>query len=338
MSITISRRMRVTLLTLLTALLAIAGVVAPAAAAARVVSAGASVTHPYSDPVWWPLANASAMGCYRGNPGCAGDHSGYIFDIVGQQGVNNQPVFAMGAGIVHIGATNQGCGHAQGRGNYLYVDHGNGVLSYYGHLGAMSVRNRQYVTPRTRLAYMGNSGYSRCHTYPKLRYVMVALKHGGTNGRYVEIPRTYVCPANGGARLTYPTQLPRGAASHWNAVRNTSAIPVVSASRSCVVTPVRTAAKPYGVGMEKHGRSTMYAHWTRAWSGYRVGHTAVMLSEYHPSIHRWLALRSYWLSGSASYTRFHSLHHKRHYRVYVQFYNSWGYSAASTNRYASIGK
>jgi murein DD-endopeptidase MepM/ murein hydrolase activator NlpD len=333
------KRVRAALLVLFTAALAVAGAVLPSTAQAAVVSAGASTTHPYSDPVWWPLSTPSSMDCYRGNPGnCNGYHPTYLFDIIGESGVNNQPVYAMGAGIVHIGATNQGCGHAQGRGNYLYVDHGNGVLTYYGHLGQIFVRSGQYVSPKTRLAYVGNSGYARCHLYPKLRYLVVALKHGGTNGKYVEIGSTFACPTNGGARVTYPQQLPSGRASHWNAVRRTTPIPATSSARSCISTPARTAYSASGVGMAKHGKSTMYAHWTRGWSGYRILHTAVVLSEYHPSIHRWLPLRTHWLGGKTNYTKFHYLTHKRHYRVYVQFYNSWGYSRASANHYSYIGK
>jgi murein DD-endopeptidase MepM/ murein hydrolase activator NlpD len=335
-----SRRIRTVLVALLSAFLAVAGAaVLPTAAQAQVVSYGASTAHPYSNPVWWPLSDTASMDCYHSNPGsCHGYHSTYLWDIIGEQGVNNQPVYAMGAGIVHIGATNQGCGHAQGRGNYIYVDHGNGVLSYYGHLGTIFVRNGQYVSSRTRLAYVGNSGYARCHVYPKLRYLMIAIKHGGTNGRYVEAPQTYACPANGGARQIWPEQLPSGRASHWNAVRRTTAIPATSTSRTCSEVPVRTANQAAGVGMEKHGKSTMYVHWSRAASSARVRYTAVVLSEYHPSIRRWLPLRTQGLSGSAHYAKFHHLQHKRHYRVYVQFANSWGYSAASATRYASIGK
>jgi hypothetical protein len=334
-----SRRVRTLLVGLFAALLAVAGAMVPTAAQAAVVSYGASTAHPYSDPVWWPLSTPSSMDCYRNNPGgCHGYHPNYLFDIIGESGVNNQPVYAMGAGIVHVEATHAGCGHAQGRGNYLYIDHGNGTLSYYGHLGSILVHNGQYVSPRTRIAYVGNSGYARCHLYPNLRYLMVAVKHGGVGGNYVELKHTWACPTSGGARLAWPQQLPSGAASHWNAVVRTTPIPATSASRSCATVPVRTANRPSAVGMAKHGKSTMYVHWSRAAASARVTHTVVVLSEYHPSIHRWLPLSSRWLSGSAHYAKFHRLHHKRHYRVYVQFYNAWGYSHASVTHYASIGK
>ena len=333
------RRLRLVVVGALVALLALAGLVAPTAASARVVSYGASVAHPYSDPVWWPLSAPSSMDCYKHNPGsgCGGVHSQYLWDIIGEQGVNNQPVYAMGAGIVHVGAYHAGCGHAQSRGNYLYIDHGNGLLTYYGHLGKIFVRTGQYVSLRTRLAYVGNSGYARCHVYPKLRYLMVALKKGGTGGTYIEVKHTYACTP-GGKRVDYPRQLPHGARSHWDAVHRTTPVPATSTSRTCATVPVRTARAPSRVGLQRHGKSTMYASWSRPASHYHVFHTVVVLSMYHPRARHWSTLRSVWLSAKTHYYKFHHLHHKRHYRVYVQFHNGWGYSAMSANRHASIGR
>ncbi|WP_375489075.1 M23 family metallopeptidase [uncultured Jatrophihabitans sp.] len=338
MSITFTHRARIGLLTLLTAVLGLAGIVAPSAAQAAIISYGASPAHPYSDPTWWPASTETTMGCYRGNSGCGGDHSTYIWDIVAKKGIYTSPVFAMGAGIVHIGATHTGCGHAQSRGDYLYIDHGNGVLTYYGHLGRILVRSGQYVSPRTTLAYMGNSGYAGCHAHPWLRYVMVAKKIGGeAHGRYVEITHTLACPSNGGARVTWPQQLPRGRASHWNAVHNETPIPATSSSRSCIPVPTRTASRPTVTAAARHGQSTVYAAWTRSSSSFHVSSTVVTLSMYHPSIHRWLAYSHQWLSGATTVTRFHHLHHKRHYAVTVQVRNAWGYSAPFT-RYTYIGK
>ncbi|WP_375489077.1 M23 family metallopeptidase [uncultured Jatrophihabitans sp.] len=338
MPLAIAQRTRAVLLLVLIALLCLTGAATAAAAGATAVGDGASAAHPYSDPVWWPVSVPASMGCYRGNPGCGGDHATYIWDIVGQNGVDNQAIYPMGAGIVHIGATGTGCGGVQNRGDYVYVDHGNGVLTYYGHLGRILVHNGEYVSPRTALAYMGNSGYAKCHTWPLLRYVMVALKHGGRSGQYVELRSTYACPADGGSRTTWPQYLPSGAAAHWNAVTNQTPIPATSTSRSCITAPATTAAQPTGVGLARRGASTMYAHWSRAWSGYGVGTTVVALQEYHPSIRRWLPQASAWLSGSATSVSFARLTHRRQYRVYVMFHNAAGYSALSAGRYAGIGK
>src|SRR5436305_10046769 len=165
------RRIRTTL----TRLAVIAGL----ALAAQIVTAtqaqavtfwnGATTAHPYSNPTWWPLsASGTAMACYRGNgPDCRNplQHTVYAMDIAAPSW-SSLPVYAMGAGVVHIRSTGWHCNPDQGRGNWLYVDHGNGTRSEYGHLGRIYVHTGDFVTAHTKLATVGQSGYSQCKSKP----------------------------------------------------------------------------------------------------------------------------------------------------------------------------
>ncbi len=320
--------------TLFALLMALLPVSASAASATR--SAGASTAHPYSNPVWWPLGTASTMDCYRGNPGgCGNTHPTYLWDIIGQRGVNTQPVYAMGAGVVHIGARGTGCGHAQSRGDYLYIDHGNGVLTYYGHLGRMFVKNGQYVTARTRIAYIGNSGYARCHIYPTLRYLMVALKHGGTGGNYVEMTHSWACLPGRSSATLWPQHLAHAGVTHWNAVRKFTAIPATT--RSCVPRTPATAVRPGHPALTHPGAGQLRARWARPRSADHVTRAVVQLWQYHPTTKHWGLLRTHAKTPGATTTLFTHVSGRYKYRTNVLFRNTTGYSAPSISRYRTLG-
>lgn len=337
------RRLLAQLLSLLALVASMMVGLGSASASAAIVSPGADPAHPFSNPVWWPLSNQMRMDCYFGNPNCSTPHTNWLMDVVSSNvsvlaTTANEPIFAMGAGIVHYGVTSdQGCGGVHGRGNWLYIDHGNGVLSWYGHMyWPFKVANGQYVTPRTRIGSVGNSGYGNCKIYPRLHYIDIAVKHGGTNGQYVQFTHSYACVH--GVKQVWPQQMstnPNGAWHTWNQVPATghdptaSLIPASDANRSCVpATPATADRSPTG-RLAGAGSGILRASWTPPASRFRVRYTYAILQEYHPSIRLWLDLRTHRLSPATSATSFTALQSRRLYRARVMFFSYVGYSAPS---------
>ncbi len=84
------------------------------------------------------------------------------------------PIVAAAAGTVRIASNicthNYGkhynCGCNGGYGNYVVIDHGNGLLSYYGHMSRALVRAGQHVNQGQVIGIMGSTGFStgpHCH-------------------------------------------------------------------------------------------------------------------------------------------------------------------------------
>lgn len=297
-----------------------------------------SSAHPYSNPVWWPLSSSGRTGCYRGNPGCPGYHTGWLYDLRTADYKNTEPVYSMGAGIVHIGKSGQVCGDAETRGNWLYIDHGAGLLSYYGHLGIhLLVRSGQYVSARSPLGYVGNTGYTGCKAHPNVRYLFVAVKRGGL---YYEATHLYTCVA--GVKKLWPQQLPNnpGGSStwtHWNQVRNLTPVPATDAGQSCVVSPPLSAASPSNVKLTRVSSTILRSTWTAAPRlTYPVSNVRTELQEYYPTIHRWLEKRVHTLSATAATSAYTLLTPGRQYRVRVYFRNAAGWSAPSGWSYYTL--
>ena len=59
------------------------------------------------------------------------------------------------------------CGCGGGFGNYVWMSHGNGKETIYGHLSRVVVSPGQYVTAGTVIGYVGSTGYS---TGPHLHF------------------------------------------------------------------------------------------------------------------------------------------------------------------------
>ena len=87
-----------------------AAVAAPAAdmtpsVAATSAVAPADAAHPYSDPIWFPLRSPAKVGCVYSN--CPGPYHGYwAIDFGGNL---NDPIYAAGGGIFHIGNIDNTC-------------------------------------------------------------------------------------------------------------------------------------------------------------------------------------------------------------------------------------
>lgn len=71
------------------------------------------------------------------------------------------PIFATADGVVSIARRSESFG------NYVALDHGNGLVTKYGHMQAISVKQGQLVKRYQLLGYMGNTGIS---TGPHLHY------------------------------------------------------------------------------------------------------------------------------------------------------------------------
>jgi peptidase M23-like protein len=305
-------------------LLAIVAALLPAVVAAGPAD-GATIApdpaHPYSSPVWFPLRDASQSDCEKSNPDPLCVHAGKPYHGYWAMDIDevspfptNDPVMAMGAGQVHIGSTDYRCGPAHaGLGANVWIDHGNGVRSIYGHLAGIAVTEGQLVTPTTRLAYVGNSGYAGCLAHQKWRYVYVAVKHDRS---YVEIPRLYACKA--GVEQSWPQVF--GYPS-WNTIPVHKPLPATD--NSCIVkaaTPNRPAAPTaYRV---KAGE--LHYFWTKPSN---VVRSVLEIQEWHPSLNAFTADRKLTVTGSGVYVS--GMLSGRPYRARLWFYNYSGYSAAS---------
>jgi hypothetical protein len=301
-------------------------------AQAATVSPGASTAHPFSNPIWYPLHTAASMGCDKGNPNCRNplQHTVWEMDIV--SAIMTSPtdpleaVYPMGAGIVHYGATGQGCGGTTtSRGNWIYVDHGDGILSYYGHLGTIRVKNGTYVSPRTVIATVGNSGYSNCKKF-HIRYLYLAVKHGGTTGTYVEIPSMLACV--GGVAQSWPRRLSNnpGTWTRWNDVPSRTPIQSPDSSRACIPTPPMTPTRPAGAKLAVAGAGKLKASWVAPLTSQAVTVINVEFQEWHPSIRKWLDLVNRRLAPTRS-TIFTGLPSGRLCRMRIFFANRIGWSA-----------
>ena len=95
-------------------------------------------------------------------------------DIAGG-GIMNSPVYAAASGTVissYSGCTHNwgkyySCGCGGGYGNYVWIDHGNGKETIYGHLTSLTVSTGSYVSAGQLIGYVGTTGYS---TGPHLHF------------------------------------------------------------------------------------------------------------------------------------------------------------------------
>jgi len=113
-----------------------------------------------SVPSLWPVAGTLESGYgVRRNPfggGSYESHEGQ--DIEADMGT---PVTAAASGVVTI------AGAQNGYGNVVYIDHGNGLQTRYGHLSRIDVEIGQQITRGEHLGLVGSTGRS---TGPHLHY------------------------------------------------------------------------------------------------------------------------------------------------------------------------
>lgn len=287
-----------------------------------------SSAHPYSDPVWYPLRVSTRMDCVKNNPGCRNPHPEWMMDVVpdGQaHSTSHAGVYSMGAGIVHYGdAHGASCGKENSYGTWIWIDHGAGTLSRYGHLSKITVRNGQTVAAGTQIGVVGTTGKkANCH----IAYTNFSIQKKGlktSNG--VEFPTLRACSARTGATQTWPNAISRY--TRWNAMRQGTTIP--ASSGSCIPNSVpHTAPRPAHVAVAR-GKGKLRVAWTRPAAASRTTVAMVEISEWHTSRHYWdLPRNSRWVSVPSSRTSVtvSKLTKNRLHRVRVFLHNSAGWSA-----------
>lgn len=306
--------------------------------------------HPFSDPVWWPLRTPSVVDCTKSNPGCKNHHHYYGVDVLSKDRDNTNVydgtagVFAMGAGIVHMGdAKGRACGQKYPSttfGKWIWIDHGGGVTSRYAHLAKISVEEGQHVSPDTRIGTVGNTGIANpdnCH----IRYVNFSLKfpgiYGPAEGR--EFSRSTVGAADGkllacdlkGNTQVWPDALKLdGSPTRIETLPKKTVLPATG--NACRSGAPKTAAKPSGVKLATAGAGALKSSWTTAPHG--VDKVRLELGEYHPTTSSWdKEKRERWKDFSTTTTAdtFKDLTQRKKWRMRVWIHTpQQGWSAASS--------
>lgn len=316
---------------------------AAAVLTAGLVLGGASAqattpAHPYSDPVWYPLRGSVAyVDCVRSNPGCHHGHSDQAITLLsGIRGqYHHEPIYAAGAGILHVGAVAPGCassGHTS-LGNWVWIDHGGGRVSRYGHLYSIDVADGAFVTPRTRIGKTGDSGEARgsyCHdSNHGVMYLNFRLTSNGVYGTARAVTTLKAC--SGHSTVAWPATIKKSWTT-WNSVPKSTRINATSGSGCVPSTPPATANKPATPTLSPAGSGRLTLRWKAAVSTAPVGHTRIELRIYHPTIHRWGLLTSHELAttarGPLSYT-YRGLSAHRRYAARISFHTRDGWSRPS---------
>lgn len=304
----------------------VTGLVATASAA---TPASASTSHPYSDPVWFPLRKDTIISCFKDTPGAGCDdvHDAYQLLLDAPHGRKNDPVYASGAGIVHIGAEVSNACRAKApatSGTWIWVDHGAGVVSKYEHLASINIREGQYVTPATQIGVMGHSGNwgKTCDDQP---YLDFQIRHGGIHGSTVHFTHLKAC-VNGSAKF-WPNQLKN---SRGNVYTDFDDIPyrtetTATSDSSCLPAAApRTSAAP--AKLEASPRSSSVdLSWSGPSGGSGMDQLMIEQELYHPSTKAW-GTRTYRARTSATDTTYNHLDNGRSYRFRVTFHNGAGWS------------
>lgn len=101
----------------------------------------------------WPTSGRVSSGFgWRGNPfGTGGSEFHGGIDIAASYGT---PIVAAASGTVTA------AGYGSGNGNYIYLSHGNGLVTKYLHASSLAVGSGTYVEKGQVIAYVGSTGRS----------------------------------------------------------------------------------------------------------------------------------------------------------------------------------
>ena len=116
----------------------------------------AMATQPAKGAAAWVNPNPTAV-----VTSCFGPRWGRVHEGVDLAAADRTPIVAAGAGVV------VSAGLAEGYGNAVLIDHGNGYLTHYGHLSAITVTVGQHVTAGQQIGNEGSTGHS---TGPHLHF------------------------------------------------------------------------------------------------------------------------------------------------------------------------
>ena len=107
----------------------------------------------------WPCPSYSRISSGYGNRTCP-FHGKEFHDGVDMAAASGAPILAFGPGRVTKS------GWYGGYGNYISIDHGGGLMSFYGHASALYVKQGAKVTAGQKIAAVGTTGSSTgCHLH-----------------------------------------------------------------------------------------------------------------------------------------------------------------------------
>lgn len=294
---------------------------APRANAAPAATVG-DPSHPYSDPVWFPLRNPARVSCAKTN--CEGPYHG--FDAIDWIGERGDPVFASGAGIFHIGAIAPGCRTGETTfGTWGWIDHGPAGISRYTHLDTIVASEGQLVTPATQIGTMGSSGdQSPCQT----NYLHWEIRSGETVDSRLPVPNFQACVDGRVVQLPealgYPTWDDVPPQIIWTPPTDHSCYP----AEWPATPPMPTATVEAGVG-------ELIVRPSARPPG--VDSVRVRAELFHPSLGQYGTRTERTVLPSQSPVHLNGLLPGRTYRVLVSFHNSAGWSAWSRPVTAVVG-
>ncbi|MBE7190025.1 M23 family metallopeptidase [Jatrophihabitans endophyticus] len=317
---------------------------APATSPQSVKLPRATSRHPFSNPVWLPLHSAFGVDCAGPNPGCTSKRTFFSIDIVpqGQFGKHahksHAKVYSMGAGVVHIGqAHGTRCGNPVASfGTWIWISHGSGVVSRYGHLSKILVKNGQRVAAGTPIGVVGTTGKAKnCG----VSYTDFMVDHHGlANADSYHFDTLRTCSTDG-VPQTWPAQAATRKApgstvkvhfTKWDKVAHGTQFP--ASSGDCIPGGApNTTTAPAGVKVAKPAANHLKVSWAAAPADTRT--VAVEVSVYHPSEHSWArAHNEVWrtLPGNATSVSVSGLMHHHLYRSRVSFMGPVGSSRASS--------
>jgi hypothetical protein len=258
-------------LTALPASTSFAGTADGRAASAPMVAGAspASSAHPFSIPAYFPLRNPALVSCVYDNcPG--GYHGHWAINFIGHL---NDPIYAAGAGIFHVGAVSPSCSESvTTQGTWVYVDHGAGGVTRYMHLNTIVAKEGQLVTPDTVIGTMGASGNGNCRT----DYVDIEWRADRLGGTREPIPAMSAC--EGSKLVSFPSAL---GYSSWNSTPHDK-ITTPQLSGDCHPTWDQTPARPT-ISLVRSSDHTILENFSAKPAG--VTAVRVWMEEYHPSLH-----------------------------------------------------
>ncbi len=143
-------------------------VIAFVAMALQAPAASAAAPGQYGPPEWLPLHTSSDgkpydIGCVKTNCTISGApyHSYWAIDFLDHANQPDAPVFAAGKGqVVDVVSSHSACGPTGTPANYVYIDHGGGIYSFYVHVRTVAVTVGQWVDERTQIGSIGAVGYT----------------------------------------------------------------------------------------------------------------------------------------------------------------------------------
>lgn len=348
---------------------ACAAIVAPGVALLAAPSAGAATTHPYSDPIWFPLHTTSfAIGCvgnYKStnnyatsNGHCGHDHNGYFaLNVDIPTAMPQHPdIYPAGEGtVLKITRVSGACvptgGKASG-GNEVVVDHGGGIVSVYQHLNsfAAGLRTGSEVTPTQAIGTAGASG-ARCRSgnTPGSSYLDFRIHRYGSDALSSTLPIPTLQGCVGGSAATWPSGLPasafalngggtpRSAPAKWTDVPYLTVITTDGVGSCIRSTPTGTTPSAPTAVHAKPANSAVTLSWAPPAGG--AGSYVVRAWIYRSSSRSWAACSQsttdcnpgYYTAGRTATSRtVTGLTVGRTYKFTVSAHNSAGWSTQSS--------